>query len=240
MAVDNNTISLNDPSGTRKHTTNVDEVLEALRQNSTPHEVDIAGMHLIVLPQVLSPRLSHAPDALISKWHIPRGSRILDLGCGCGVLGIAALRAGGGNLVALDINSHAVENARINLQKLGLSEHAEARLSDVYGALRDHEKFDVIIFAAPYWDRAANDPLELSCFDHEYAFFRAAISGAKARLNSNGRMYIIFSDQGDVSTAARAIHKSGLSIASLHIFRPTSPQGHVRIVWELVAEEISE
>nr|WP_246788623.1 50S ribosomal protein L11 methyltransferase [Bradyrhizobium sp. CCBAU 53421] len=85
-------------------------------------------MLLHILPGVLSPRLSHAPDALISKWHIESGATVLDLGCGSGVLGLAALRAGAEHLVALDINPQAVLTTKLNIERLGHSKQAEARL----------------------------------------------------------------------------------------------------------------
>jgi len=225
------------PGMQRTHTTDVDSMFRMLAEDSGVHEVSVAGLKLAVLPQVLSPRYSHAPDALISKWSIPEGGRILDLGCGCGVLGIAALEAGAGSLLALDINEHAVANALLNFERLGLAERATAKLSDVYSALAAEDVFDIIIFAAPYWNRPAETALERSCFDEGHAFFHAALSGARSRLVRNGRMFIIFSDQGDVSAAARSIEASGLSILNLHVFRPTSPNGHVRLIWELIADQ---
>lgn len=217
----------------RKHTTDVDETLAELRGESEPHFVKVGGTELKVFPGVLSPRLSHAPDALMSKWRIENSDKILDLGCGCGVLGICALNAGANSLTALDINPQAVENTNFNLRELDLDSLGEARLSNVYEALKPGEKFDVIIFAAPYWDRKADDDLELSCFDEGHQFFKDAVDQARLWLEASGRMYIIFSDQGDVGLASKTIAESGLEIADLHLFRPTSTGGHIRIVWEL-------
>lgn len=46
-------------------------------------------------------------------------------------------------------------------------------------------------------------------------------------------MYVLFSDQGDVGHVVNLIDESKLRVRDMHIFRPTSPGGHVRIVWEL-------
>lgn len=153
----------------RHQMSDVDAMIADLRACEHPHDVEVCGMLLHILPGVLSPRLSHAPDALISKWHIQSGATILDLGCGSGVLGLAALRAGAERLVALDINPQAVLTTKTNIERLGYSDHAEVRLSDIYSALQPKETFDLILFAAPYWNRKAKDDLERSCFDEGHS-----------------------------------------------------------------------
>ncbi len=217
----------------RQQRSDVEQVLAELRREVSPHTVAIGGILLTVLPEVFSPRFSHAPDALMSKWKIPKGARVLDIGCGCGVLGLCALAQGAGSLVALDVNPQAVENTALNLRNLNWSERGNVRLSDVYGALQPGERFDVILFAAPYWNRIARDDLERACFDGGYRFFSSAVAHATSWLAPGGVMYIIFSNQGDVGFAARAIAASGLVVDSLDLFPPTQNGGHIRIVWQL-------
>lgn len=217
----------------REHRSDVERVLNDLRKETKPHDVVVAGLPLTVLPGVLSPRYSHAPDTLISKWRIPAGSAVLDLGCGSGVLGIAALKAGASRLVSLDINPQAVETTSLNLKKLGLSTRGEARYSDAYSALRQDETFDVIAFAAPYWKKRPADDLERSCFDDDYEFFARAIDGAAQHLNRGGVMYVVFADQGDVQHAMRIIERSGMKLTNMHLVRAAAPATHTRIVWEL-------
>ncbi|WP_407175707.1 methyltransferase [Bradyrhizobium sp. STM 3562] len=217
----------------RRQTSDVDAMLTELRSCERPHDVEVSGMPLHVLPGVLSPRLSHGSDALISKWHIEPGATVLDLGCGSGVLGFAALRAGAARLVALDINPQAVLATKINIERLGYSDKAQVRYSDVYSALQSGEQFDVILFAAPYWNRKAKDDLERSCFDEGHKVLASALEGARLWLNADGVMYVVFSDQGDVGRVMNLIDESGLRVRDMHIFRPSILGGHVRIVWKL-------
>ena len=79
----------------------------------------------------------------------PRESdRVLDLGCGCGVLTLAAARAvTGGRVVAVDVDCRAVEATRRNIEACGLA-NAEARLSDCIEAVAA-ERFDVVITNPP-------------------------------------------------------------------------------------------
>lgn len=219
----------------RRQMTDVDAMLAELRLCEHPHDVEVIGMPLHILPGVLSPRFSHGPDALMSKWYIKLGATVLDLGCGSGVLGLAALRAGAGSLVALDINRQAVLTTKINIERLGYTFRADARHSDTYSALRSGETFDVILFAAPYWNREARDELERSCFDQHHKVMAAALKGAPLRLNDRGVMYVLFSDQGEVGLVMNMIDESKLRVRDMHVFRPTSPGGHIRIVWEFAA-----
>lgn len=219
----------------REQRTHVEEVIDDLRKETEPHRVRVAGLDLTVLPGVLSPRLSHAPDALIARWTIPPSAEVLDLGCGSGVLGLAALAQGASRLVALDVNPAAVATAKLNIRDLGVAERAEARLSDTYSALNPGEVFDIIIFAAPYWDREAKDDLEKSCYDPDYAFFTPAVQQAHRWLRPSGSMYIIFSDQGDVNKALAAIEGSKMRVHATHLMRPSQLGGHIRIIWELRA-----
>ena len=53
--------------------------------------------------------------------RIDGGERVLDVGCGSGVLGLAALRLGAGNLVAVDLKPEAVEATRRNADLNGLA-----------------------------------------------------------------------------------------------------------------------
>jgi methylase of polypeptide subunit release factors len=217
----------------REHRTDADQMLDDLRKESDPHSVLVADLPLTVLPGVLSPRFSHAPDSLMAVWDIPKGSSVLDLGCGCGVLGLAALAAGAANLTALDVNPTAVKNTQLNIDALGWSDRAIVRHSDVYSGLHFGESFDIILFAAPYWNKAPVDDLERSCFDEDYRFLDEALNDARQWLRKDGAMYVIFSDQGDVGHLCRSIGHSGLSAQDLRLWPPTQPGGHIRMIWKL-------
>ncbi len=74
--------------------------------------------------------------------RISGGERLLDVGCGSGVLSIAALRLGAASAVALDIDEDAVEVARRNAELNRVSaafEASAASLTSVEGA------YDVVL-----------------------------------------------------------------------------------------------
>ncbi|MEM3696116.1 MAG: class I SAM-dependent methyltransferase [Candidatus Bathyarchaeia archaeon] len=74
---------------------------------------------------------------------------VLDMGTGCGILGIIAA-AKASHVLAIDINPYAVrcakENAKLNhvLNKMSFIQ------GDLFSPLRKEEMFDLILFNAPY------------------------------------------------------------------------------------------
>ncbi|NPV05769.1 MAG: methyltransferase [Syntrophaceae bacterium] len=77
------------------------------------------------------------------------GERVLDLGCGSGLLSLAAAKGGAGRVVAVDIDPRALgataENAGLN----GFSDRIETRAGSWYEALAGGERFDAVIATPP-------------------------------------------------------------------------------------------
>lgn len=71
--------------------------------------------------------------------------RVLDAGCGAGVLAIAATLLGADEVVGVDVDPEAIEVARRNARKLGLS--IEWRVADV-GSVA--EAFDTVLMNPPF------------------------------------------------------------------------------------------
>ena len=78
------------------------------------------------------------------------GGRLLDMGCGCGLVGFLVAKAVPGvSLVMVDSHSRAVEAANINAANLGIP--AEVILSDVGTPARMDGTFDVFVGNPPYY-----------------------------------------------------------------------------------------
>lgn len=77
------------------------------------------------------------------------GERVLELGCGTGLLAIAAAKLGAGRVVAVDLDGRALDAAFKNTERNGLSDRIELRAGSWYEAVRDGERFDVIIATPP-------------------------------------------------------------------------------------------
>lgn len=71
------------------------------------------------------------------------GLRVLDLGSGTGILGIAAVRLGADAALCVDVNPDAVESARRNGEANGVADrvrHRAATAADLAG-----ERFDLVV-----------------------------------------------------------------------------------------------
>ena len=218
---------------TRQQTTDALSVLQHLAEQSTVEEVDFKGIRLRVLPGVFSPKVSHAPDYIVENWYIPPDCKVLDLGCGSGVLGLYALNSGAGELVAIDSNPKACENTLLNAKSLGFEDRTTVLNGDAYTPLSASDMFDVIVLSPPYWNKRAKTPLEAACFDEDHRFLSLSVLGARKHLSSKGSVFLVFSDQGEISRLAQLIQESGLVIDRFLVQRPTMPGGHIRFFYKL-------
>ena len=61
--------------------------------------------------------------------RIEGGERVLDVGCGSGVLGLCALRLGASRVVAIDVKAEAIEATRRNAALNGMERPVDATLA---------------------------------------------------------------------------------------------------------------
>lgn len=81
---------------------------------------DPAGLNLVLDPGLAFGTGSHPSTRLCLQWlerTIGGGERVLDYGCGSGILAIAALRLGAGAALGVDVDPLALPAARANAQR---------------------------------------------------------------------------------------------------------------------------
>ncbi len=121
-------------------------------------------------------RLDPGTRLLLAHLEVGEDDRVLDLGCGYGVVGVAAARLAPRGVVTLvDINSRAVALAEENL-RLNEVENARAVQSDGYEAVAG-ERFDVI---------ALNPPIRAGL-----AVVHRLIEESAGHLRPGGRFYLV-------------------------------------------------
>lgn len=85
---------------------------------------DPAAVNLILDPGMAFGTGSHPTTRLCLEWlerNVSAGATLLDYGCGSGILAIAAARLGAGRVAGVDIDPQAVEAARANAERNGVT-----------------------------------------------------------------------------------------------------------------------
>ncbi|HOD36771.1 MAG TPA: 50S ribosomal protein L11 methyltransferase [Syntrophales bacterium] len=99
------------------------------------------------------PRGVHRPPAssllLAELLDVRQGETVLEMGCGSGLLSIAAAKLGAGSVVATDVDPLALSAALRNARRNGVGDRVEVRPGSWYEALERGRRFDVIIATPP-------------------------------------------------------------------------------------------
>jgi release factor glutamine methyltransferase len=168
---------------------------------------DVCGIPVLVLPDVFNPKLLRSGEFLVQQLQrrelLPKGSRVLDLGCGAGAAGVAAAQAGC-TVVAVDINPAAVRCTRINALLNNLE--IDIRQGDLFEPVQG-ERFDVILFNPPYYRGVPRDPL-----DHAWRstdVIERFAGDLKQHLAPGGHALVVLSSDGEGAYLLDALQHQG-------------------------------
>lgn len=112
----------------------------------------MAAISLCSLPGVFChrrPDMGGLALAEVAAREVKSGQRILDLGCGCGLVGLLLARQGDLRVTYLDSHARALAATWANVQALGLQKQSRLILSDS-GCAAD-ERYDVVVGNPPYY-----------------------------------------------------------------------------------------
>lgn len=144
-------------------------------------KVDAAPMRLATLPGVFAgTRLDVGTDLLLAHLAVEPGERVLDVGCGAGVIGFTAGRRGAGDVVMTDVNLLAVAAVRETIRREDIS-GARVVAGDVYGGVKGAGRFDLIVSNPPFHQGKLVD-LEMP---------QRLIGEAPSHLTPGGRVVIV-------------------------------------------------
>jgi len=139
---------------------------------------------------------------------------VLDVGTGCGILGIFATK-NAKKVVATDINPHAVNCTKINAGQNGVLAKMDIRLGNLFEPINKAERFDVIVFNAPYLP--TNEGEKKSWIGRAWAggqngrdIIERFVSEAPNYLKRRGRVFLVQSSLSDIGRTVRQFKERGL------------------------------
>ena len=142
-------------------------------------QVEILGQQvsLETRPGLFSPEhVDRGTLAMLSHVKIASGMRIMDLGCGCGVVGVVAAKiAGEENVFMSDADPMAVETARRNAERNGVG-GVQVCVSDGFQSV-DASGFDLILSNPPY--------------QTDFSVAKGFIEKGFNRLKIGGKLYMV-------------------------------------------------
>ena len=140
--------------------------------------------------------------------HVKPGDRVLDVGTGSGILAVAAVKLGAGNVVALDIDRLALEVARENISRNGVQNRVSLQRSSL-SPVPDDPQNPLLVFDAHGIWRGAFDLLLMNILAD--VIVRSAESIA-ACLTDSGRFIVSGILQTQEVDVRRALLAAGLNV----------------------------
>ena len=180
-------------------------------------------VELQVGPGVLTPRPDSETliEAAVERFGEAGPATVLDLGTGPGTLLLAALaqwpRTRG---LGVDASEAALDHARRNAERLGLSGRAELRSGDWGEGLQ--ERFDLVLCNPPYVEQGADLAPEVALWEPAQALYAGA-DGLEAlrvlapqlpRLVAAGGIACIEIGAGQAAAAAALFEAQGFTVSS--------------------------
>ncbi len=106
---------------------------------------DPRAVNVVLDPGLAFGTGTHPSTALCLEWLARQplgGCRVIDYGCGSGILAIAALKLGAAHAIGVDVDAQALDTSRENAARNGVAERYRACLP---AALTSDERADVLV-----------------------------------------------------------------------------------------------
>ena len=175
------------------------EVVREISLRREKYYFDFLNKKFICYPTVFPPKYFTDSEFFAQEMSISPNERILEIGCGTGVLSIFAIFKGAQVVFAGDINPVAALNTLENARLHQLQSKIHVFCGDIFRPLRGLNFFDTIVWNVPFAAvREENlSPLEQALWDTKYRRLTRFISEAH---HYHGRIILGFSSTiGDLN-----------------------------------------
>lgn len=128
-------------------------------------QISFGTLRIFVAPTVYAP----AEDSfLLATYASSLKGKVLEVGCGSGIVSISAAKADPANTVlGVDMNAEAVACSRHNAEAAG-AKNCSFMEANLFSSIPDTEKFDFILFNPPYLPTTQEEKLALGAEDAAY------------------------------------------------------------------------
>lgn len=162
---------------------------------------DVFGCRIAALPGVYQPHPWSSSVFLVRsllREARPLG-RVLDLGCGSGVVGLSLHHHGlASSAVLVDIDQQCVATARQNIAALGVASQVQVRHGDLFAPVHG-EMFDTVIFNMPLLQLAHDGMRHLALDDTGGALAARFFDEVLDYLAPGGRGYFAYSNVSQIA-----------------------------------------
>jgi release factor glutamine methyltransferase len=145
---------------------------------------------------------------------VREGDIVLDMGTGCGILGIIAAEKAS-KVVAADVNPHAARCTKENTKLNNASDKVSIVRGDLFTGIRTGQDFDLILFNAPYLP--SNDSEDGTWLERAWSGGVAGrqiidrfICEAPKYLNKSGHIFLMQSTLSGINETLRKFEENSL------------------------------
>jgi methylase of polypeptide subunit release factors len=105
---------------------------------------------LVASPRVMNSGIELA-KYMLTRAELFTDKVVVDMGCGCGIIGITAALLGAKKVIMSDVDARAVLNTKKNVQALGLDSICTVVQGDLFQNIQSNLRADIQIFNHPYF-----------------------------------------------------------------------------------------
>ncbi|MEJ7594685.1 MAG: methyltransferase [Planctomycetaceae bacterium] len=156
-------------------------------------------MHDVAIMETVfwEPADTHSLRTLIFSTPAIKGSHVLEIGTGSGLVSLCCLQAEAAHVVATDLNPKAIHNVRFNAANYDDDNRLDARRvprrnPGAWSVIKPDERFDFIIANPPWENEKPKSVEEFALYDPDFLLLDSLVTGARDRLRPGGRMWLAY------------------------------------------------
>ncbi|MFG2893110.1 50S ribosomal protein L11 methyltransferase [Streptomyces sp. NPDC048248] len=187
-----------------------------------PQVFSMRGREWDLLDEVFAPNYSPSTSVSLEflgcfeDVELPRRGSLLEVGSGTGIVAVMAALMGCDRVVASDINPHAVRNTELNARRHGVADRLRPVYSDLFAALPENERFDVVFWHSNYVlapaDYRYRTTQECAYVDPGYEAHRRYLAEAPRWTTEGGTAFLHFSSRGDLDALHALAEETGRAL----------------------------